>query len=72
MRFGIDARLNAYRQGGIAQYTHHLITALAPQAPTDEFVLLQHLRQRRPLVVAPNVRRRPRRRGRHHRLAGHP
>ena len=56
MRFGIDARLNAYRQGGIAQYTQHLITALAPQAPTDEFVLLQHLRQRRPLVVAPNVR----------------
>ncbi|MEI8166018.1 MAG: glycosyltransferase family 1 protein [Chloroflexales bacterium] len=57
MRFGLDARLNAYRQGGIAQYTRQLLAALAPLAPADKFVILQHYRQPRPLVVAPNVRR---------------
>ncbi|NTU81126.1 MAG: glycosyltransferase family 4 protein [Chloroflexales bacterium] len=57
MRIAIDARLNAYRQGGIAQYTRQLLAALAPCAPDDELVALQHYRQARPLVVAPNVRR---------------
>lgn len=57
MRIGIDARLNAYRPGGIAQYTRQLLTALAPLAPTDTLVALQHVRQRRPLVIAPNVER---------------
>ncbi len=56
MRIGIDARLNAYRQGGIAQYTRQLLAAMAPLAPDDEFVALQHHSQGRPLVVAPNVR----------------
>lgn len=57
MKIGIDARLNAYRQGGIAQYTRLLLEALALQAPGERFVALQHYRQRAPLVVAPNVRR---------------
>lgn len=57
MRIGIDARLNAYRQGGIAQYTCQLLTALAAEAPEVTFVALQHCRQRQPLVTAPNVRR---------------
>ncbi len=57
MRIGIDARLNAYRQGGIAQYTRQLLGAMAPLAPEDDFVALQHHSQGRPLVVAPNVRR---------------
>jgi glycosyltransferase involved in cell wall biosynthesis len=57
MRIGIDARLNAYRQGGIAQYTRQLLAALAAEAPADTFVALQHYAQLRPLVRAPNVRR---------------
>ena len=57
MRIGIDARLNAYRQGGIAQYTRLLLAAMAAEAPHEQFVALQHRRQARPLVVAPNVRR---------------
>lgn len=59
MRIGIDARLNAYRQGGIAQYTRQLLGAMAALAPADEFVALQHYSQGRPIVVAPNVRRAP-------------
>jgi glycosyltransferase involved in cell wall biosynthesis len=57
MRIGIDARLNAYRQGGIAHYTRQLLGALAPLAPDDTLVALQHYRQLRPLVTAPNVTR---------------
>lgn len=57
MRIGIDARLNAYRQGGIAQYTRQLLAAMAPLAPGDEFLTLQHLSQSRPLLIAPNARR---------------
>jgi glycosyltransferase involved in cell wall biosynthesis len=57
MRYAIDARLNAYRQGGIPQYTRQLLTALAPLAPSDKLIALQHRRQLRPLVVAPNVER---------------
>ena len=58
MRIAIDARLNAYRQGGIPQYTRQLLTALAEVAPEDDFVSLQHRDQLRPLVIAPNVARR--------------
>lgn len=67
-RIGIDARLNAYRQGGIAQYTRELLAALAPLAPADELVALQHARQRAPLVAAPNVRRAALLTPPHHRL----
>ncbi|NCC33828.1 MAG: glycosyltransferase family 1 protein [Chloroflexia bacterium] len=56
-RIGVDARLNAYRQGGIAQYTRQLLGAMAALAPDLEFVALQHYRQREPLAVAPNLRR---------------
>jgi|GEM_PF-30332 glycosyltransferase involved in cell wall biosynthesis len=58
MRIAIDARLNAYRQGGIPQYTRQLLTALAEVAHDDEFVSLQHRQHLRPLVVASNVTRR--------------
>lgn len=58
MRIAIDARLNAYRRGGIPQYTHALLNALAQVAPDEEFVSLQHRDLLRPLAVAPNVRRR--------------
>lgn len=66
MRIGIDARLNAYRQGGIAQYTRRLLEAMAPLAEPDELVALQHARQRRPL--APNLRRHTLLTPPHHRL----
>jgi glycosyltransferase involved in cell wall biosynthesis len=58
MRIAIDARLNAYRQGGIPQYTRQLLTALAEVARDDEFISLQHRDHLRPLAVAPNVARR--------------
>ncbi len=57
MRIGIDARLNAYRQGGIAQYTRLLLAALAPLVGDDEIVALQHRRQPQPMTVARNVGR---------------
>jgi len=58
MRIAIDARLNAYRQGGIPQYTRQLLTALAEVARDDQLISLQHRDQLRPLAVAPNVVRR--------------
>ncbi|MFN8566748.1 MAG: glycosyltransferase family 1 protein [Kouleothrix sp.] len=68
MRIAIDARLNAYRQGGISQYTRQLLTALADAAPDDQFVSLQHRDQLRPLAIAPNVLRRATLTPPHHRL----
>lgn len=57
MRIGIDARLNAYRGGGIATYTRQLAGAMAALCPADELLFLQHRAHARPLVVAPNTRR---------------
>ena len=68
MRIAIDARLNAYRQGGIPQYTRQLLTALAAVAPDEQFVALQHRDQLRPLVIAPNVQRRTALTPPHHRF----
>jgi glycosyltransferase involved in cell wall biosynthesis len=57
LRIVIDARLNAYREGGIPRYTRHLLAALTAHAPDATFISLQHRRQTAPLVIAPNVRR---------------
>lgn len=57
MRIAIDARLNAYRTGGIPQYTRQLMAAMAACAPDDRILSLQHRDHLRPLVVAPNVSR---------------
>lgn len=57
MRIGIDARLNAYRQGGIAQYTRLLLAAMAPLIGEDTLVALQHRRQPQPMTIARNVER---------------
>jgi glycosyltransferase involved in cell wall biosynthesis len=64
MRVAIDARLNAYRAGGIPVYTRQLLAAMAalttaqePPAAPVELLALQHYRQRQPLVSAPTVRR---------------
>jgi glycosyltransferase involved in cell wall biosynthesis len=68
MRIAIDARLNAYRQGGIPQYTRQLLTALAEVAPEEQFISLQHRDQLRPLAIAPNVARRTALTPPHHRF----
>jgi glycosyltransferase involved in cell wall biosynthesis len=68
MRIVIDARLNAYRTGGIPKYTRELTSALAQIAPTEEFVVLQHRRQPERIVSAPNVARQVIYTPPHHRL----
>lgn len=57
MTIVIDARLNAYRNGGIPQYTQQLINAMAEVAPKTALTILQHRRQPKPLVIAPNITR---------------
>lgn len=58
MSIVVDARLNAYRNGGIPQYTRQLLYAMAAEAPTTAFTVLQHYRQPERIVTAPNVARR--------------
>lgn len=57
MRIGIDARLNYYRPGGIVEYTRHLIRELAALDAVNDYRLVQHIRDRETLVVAPNFAR---------------
>ncbi len=40
----IDARLNAYRQGGIARYTQALVHHMVRQAPDEDWLVLTHRR----------------------------
>lgn len=54
----IDARLNAYRVGGIPQYTRELVLALAAAEPSDRYIVLEHRKATRPLLTSPNVTRR--------------
>lgn len=68
MSIVIDARLNAYRTGGIPKYTRELTSAMAHIAPDTEFVVLQHRRQPERIVSAPNVTRRVIYTPPHHRL----
>jgi glycosyltransferase involved in cell wall biosynthesis len=68
MNIVIDARLNAYRNGGIPAYTRQLSGALAQIAPQHYFTLLQHRRQPERIVSAPNVSRRVIYTPPHHRL----
>lgn len=68
MRIAIDARLNAYRTGGIPKYTRELTRAMAQIAPHDEFVLLQHRRQPERIVSASNIVRQVIYTPPHHRL----
>lgn len=57
MRIAIDARLNAYRRGGIPQYTRSLVAALAEVDQRHQYICLQHRKMERPLAVAPHVSR---------------
>ena len=56
MHIGIDARLVYYTRAGIGEYTLRLAQALAKAFPADQFTLLQDVRNRQPLIDAPNVR----------------
>lgn len=58
LRIALDARLNAYRVGGIPQYTAQLATALAGLAPEDRIVLLDHRKATHPAATGPNLRNR--------------
>ncbi len=44
MRLGIDARLNGYREGGIAEYTRRLIESLAPMDGGNDYRVLHAAR----------------------------
>ncbi len=57
MRIGIDARIIAYRRGGIANYVRHLIPALAALDPETDYRVLRHRRDRTRSEAEPNVRR---------------
>ncbi len=56
MRIGIDARLAHYRQAGISRYTLQLIEGLARcnTQHEDEFVILQSIKSREPILDRPN------------------
>jgi glycosyltransferase involved in cell wall biosynthesis len=52
----IDARLNAYREGGIAEYTRRLTEWIARLDPDGAYTLIQHTKAQSPMLSAPNVR----------------
>lgn len=57
MRIGIDARLNFYRPGGIAEYTRHVIQHLAELDHDSDYVILHNFRDPNALAPAPNFTR---------------
>ncbi len=54
---GIDARLLAYRRGGIASYTHQLIATLADLDSATRYTILQRPHDSQSYTPAPNFRR---------------
>jgi glycosyltransferase involved in cell wall biosynthesis len=68
MRIGIDARLVHYQRAGIAQYTLRLLQGLAQIRGDDEFVVLQHHRDREPYIEEKGFTRCPAYTPSHHRL----
>ncbi len=50
MRIGIDARLNSYREGGITEYTRHVIQALAGLDRATDYRILHAARPQRPVM----------------------
>lgn len=59
MRIGIDARLTHYRKAGISQYTEQLILGLSRIDASDEFVVLESIRNHHRVIEHPrfSVRR---------------
>jgi len=55
MRIAIDARLNAYRTGGIPEYTRQLLHTLAQVAPDDQFEAINHRRADTPVACGANI-----------------
>jgi len=53
MRIGIDARLNGYREGGISQYTRHLIDSFATLDQANEYYILHAARRITPVNLTP-------------------
>ncbi|NDJ86165.1 MAG: glycosyltransferase family 4 protein [Chloroflexi bacterium] len=56
-RIGIDARLLAYRKGGIAEYTRQLENALASLDRDTSYAIIHRFRDRHSHCPAPNFRR---------------
>jgi glycosyltransferase involved in cell wall biosynthesis len=57
MRIGVDIRLAYHQMAGISWYAIRLLTALSKIDTENRYVLLQHRRQKAPLVQAPNFQR---------------
>lgn len=57
MRIGIDARLNAYREGGIAEYTRRLIESLAALDTTSDYRIVHHAGSAVSLIPTANFHR---------------
>jgi glycosyltransferase involved in cell wall biosynthesis len=56
-RIGIDARLLAYRKGGIAEYTRQLIRALADLDTRSDYAIIHRFSDRETWCPAANFRR---------------
>ncbi|MBN1178973.1 MAG: glycosyltransferase family 4 protein [Anaerolineae bacterium] len=57
MKIGIDARMLAYRRGGIASYIAHLLPALAQVEAGFAYRVLRHRRDRTTQEAGPHFRR---------------
>lgn len=57
MKIGIDARLNFYRLGGIAEYTWRIIQHLAALDHESDYRVIQHSRDVNSLTPGPNFQR---------------
>jgi glycosyltransferase involved in cell wall biosynthesis len=57
MRIGIDARILAYRRGGIAAYVRQLLPALAALDTQNDYRVLRNWRDRPRAESGPNLRR---------------
>ncbi|MDW8067356.1 MAG: glycosyltransferase family 1 protein, partial [Anaerolineae bacterium] len=57
MRIGIDARILAYRRGGISNYIRYLLPALATLDPETDYRVLRHRRDRTRTEARPNLHR---------------
>ena len=57
MRIGVDVRLAYHQMAGISWYAIRLLTALSKIDTENHYVLLQHRKQKQPLVQAPNFER---------------
>ncbi len=55
MRIGIDARLNYYRPGGIAEYTRQVIEELAALDHTTDYPVIHHHADRHTLSARPEL-----------------